>query len=314
VKTRKTDRLILAVDLGGTNLRMGLVARDGRVVARRRAKLGMVTAKDALCDNLAVKIKAFMDSMGGGRTPGGLAVGFAGPTDSKAGRVYFAPNVGGLDDLYLAAELEARLDIRTIVANDADCAALGEFRRGAGCGAGSLFLFTLGTGLGGGMIVDGNLWEGSQGIAGEVGHTIADLDGPMCACGKRGCLEAMVSGTAIVREYRRREGRRGDKDSVTAKDVFRLARRGDKAAVSAVDSAARALGVGISNVFLMLNPDLILIGGGVARAGAVLIGPAVDYARNLLFPQLRKYLAVKRASLGDDAGLIGAACLAYERM
>ena len=313
MKSKKAGRPILAVDLGGTNIRMGLVTGDGRVLTRRRVKLGTVTAKDALCDSLAGKIRAFKDGLGGGRKPDRLAIGFAGPTDSGAGRVYFAPNVGGLDDLYLAAELEARLGIKTIVANDADCAALGEYWRGAGRGADSLFLFTLGTGLGGAMIVDGGLWEGSQGIAGEIGHTIADLDGPVCACGKRGCLEALVSGTAIVREYNQRKGRRMGGVAVTARDVFRLARLGDRAAIGAVDAASRALGVGISNVFLLLNPEVILVGGGVARAGRALIRPAIDYARALVFPQLRRYLAVRRASLGDDAGLVGAAYLACER-
>jgi glucokinase len=314
VTNPKTDSPILAVDLGGTNLRMGLVTRQGRVVARSRAKLGVVTAKDALCDKLALKIGGFRDKMCGGRVPGAVAVGFAGPTDSASGRVYFAPNVGGLDDLHLAVALESRLGMRAIVANDADCAALGEYWQGAGRGAGSLFLFTLGTGLGGAMVIDGGLWEGSQGIAGEIGHTIVDLDGPLCACGKRGCLEALVSATALVREYRARKGVKGGKASVTARAVFQLARRGDPAALHAVDAVSRALGVGISNIFLLLNPDLILIGGGVARAGKMLIGPAIEYARGLIFPQLSRYLVVKRASLGDDAGLVGAAYLAYQRM
>jgi glucokinase len=313
VKTKRSDRPVLAVDLGGTNLRMGLVTRDGRVVARSRARLGAVADKDALCSRLAEKIGAFMEGIDKRQVPHTVAVGFAGPTDSVSGRVYFAPNVGGLDDLHLAGELESRLSVRAIVANDANCAALGEYWRGAARGAGSLFLFTLGTGLGGALVIDGRLWEGSQGIAGEIGHTVVDVNGPLCACGKRGCLEALVSATAIVRDYSGSRGKEPGKRSVTARAVFRLARQGDPKASRAVERAARALGVGISNAFLLLNPELILIGGGVARAGSMLIEPATAYARGLIFPQLRDFLVVKKAMLGDDGGLLGAAYLAYQR-
>jgi glucokinase len=221
--------------------------------------------------------------------------------------------VGGLDDLPLARELESRLGIRTIVVNDANCAALGEYWRGAGKGAPSLFLFTLGTGMGGAFVIDGDLWEGSAGIAGEIGHTVVDMNGPLCACGKRGCLEAMVSATAVIREYRRRKGLKRVAENLTAKSIFQRASRGDRAAQRTVDEAARALGVGISNIYLLLNPALILIGGGIARAGSVLIRPATEHAREMVFPQLRSRLRVKKAGLGDDAALVGAAYLAYHR-
>jgi glucokinase len=204
--------------------------------------------------------------------------------------------------------------MRVIVANDADCAGLGEYWRGAGRDASSLFLFTLGTGMGGAMVIEGGLWEGSAGIAGEIGHTVVDIDGPKCACGRRGCLEALVSATAIIREYRKRKRAKPDVARITAKSVFRMARQGDRAAKLVVAEAARALGIGIANVYLLLNPELILIGGGVARAGASLIRPAVTHARAEIFPELRDRLKVKRAGLGDDAALIGAAYLAYQRL
>jgi glucokinase len=273
----------------------------------------IVTDKSTLCDHLAERIRAFIDRIGSRCAPAAVAVGFAGPTDTASGRVHFAPNVGGLDDLPLARELESRLGIRTIVVNDANCAALGEYWRGAGKGAPSLFLFTLGTGMGGAFVIDGDLWEGSAGIAGEIGHTVVDMNGPLCACGKRGCLEAMVSATAVIREYRRRKGLKRVAENLTAKSIFQRASRGDRAAQRTVDEAARALGVGISNIYLLLNPALILIGGGIARAGSVLIRPATEHAREMVFPQLRSRLRVKKAGLGDDAALVGAAYLAYHR-
>jgi len=302
------------VDLGGTNLRLGLVTGQGRVKARSRAKMGDISGRGALCDRLAEKIAAFIDRSSKGGPPLGVAVGFAGPTDSSSGRVYFAPNVGGLGDLHLARGLETRLGLPALVANDADCAALGEYWRGAGKGAKSLFLFTLGTGMGGALVIEGRLWEGGAGIAGEIGHTVVDMDGPVCACGRRGCLEALVSATAVIREYKKRARRSRTGAEVTAKSVFQLARKGDRFAGRVVAEAARALGIGIANVYLLLNPDLILIGGGVARAGRMLIGPATEHARAELCPELRGRLKVKRASLGDDAGILGAAYLAYTRL
>jgi glucokinase len=312
---RKTDgQPVVAVDLGGTNIRLGLVTSRGRVIARSRVRMGSVTDKEALCGRLAELIGAFIGRAAKGRAPGAVALGFAGFTDSASGRVYFAPNVGGLSDLRPAREVERRLGIKTLVANDAKCAALGEYWQGAGKGARSLFHFTLGTGVGGAFIIDGKLWEGSAGIAGEIGHTVVDLDGPRCGCGKRGCLEALVSANAIVREYRKVKGRGGGSDAVTAKAVFQRARGGERAAVRVVEAASRALGVGISNIYLILNPEIILIGGGVARAGSMLIRPATEHAREMILPRLRAGLRVKKAALGDDAGLLGAAYLAYQRV
>ena len=313
MKSKKNKPPMVAVDLGGTNLRIGLVTAKGQVVARSRSKMRRVTEGDGLRDLLSDRISAFIERKGIGRRAGAVTIGFAGPTDSRSGRIYFAPNVGRLSDIRLAESLKTRLGMEVFVANDADCAALGEFWQGAGRGASSLFLFTLGTGMGGAMVIGGDLWEGSTGIAGEIGHTVVDIDGPECACGRRGCLEALVSATAIVREYRTRRSKKPETAVLTAKDVFRLARQGDRAARAVVADAARALGVGIANVYLLLNPEMILIGGGVARAGASLIDPAFDYARTQIFPGLGDGLKVRRAVLGDDGALIGAAYLAYQR-
>jgi glucokinase len=163
------------------------------------------------------------------------------------------------------------------------------------------------------MVIDGCLWEGSAGIAGEIGHTVVDIDGPRCSCGNRGCLEALVSATAIVRDYRRRK-RVKSGAALSARSVFELAGKGDRAAREVVDAAAVALGVGIANVYYLLNPEIILIGGGVSRAGSMLIAPATEHARSRIFAPLRAGLRVGRAKLGDDAALLGAAHLAFQRL
>jgi glucokinase len=224
--------------------------------------------------------------------------------------------VGQLEDLDVGANLKRLLRRPVLVVNDANAAAVGESWVGAGKNAKSLFLFTLGTGVGGSLVTETGVWEGADGIAGEIGHTVIDMNGPRCPCGKRGCLETLVSATAIVRDYTGLTKRRSVKDpgSLTAKVVFDRARRGDRDARRVVDGAARALGTGIANVFNLLNPELILLGGGVSRAGRTLIDPAVRHARDMVFPPLKDQLKVIRASLGDDAGLIGAARLAFKHL
>jgi glucokinase len=306
---------VVAVDVGGTNVRLGMIREDGEVIRRRRTKIPEATGASMLYQALSDRILAFMASNGNLPAPKGVALGFAGPTDSSAGYVYCAPNVGGLVDLSLGRSLQRLLGLPVLVANDANCAALGEFWCGAGMGARSLFMFTLGTGVGGSLVIGGDIWEGEWGIAGEIGHTVIDAGGPKCNCGKRGCLEALASGTAIVRDYIRRAGIRspGKRKAITAKAVFERAKQGDGIAKKVVADAARALGIGIANVFNLINPELILIGGGISRAGATLIKPAAAHARELVFPPLKHNLKVRKARLGDDAGLLGAAYLAFRR-
>ena len=252
---------VLAVDLGGTNVRLGMISEGGNVIRRRRTRIQEASSDAILYQALGERIRAFIASNGDLPAPKGIALGFAGPTNSSAGYVYCAPNVGALVDLPLGRSLEEMLGMPVLVANDANCAALGEYWRGAGLGARSLFLFTLGTGVGGSLVIGGEVWEGEWGIAGEIGHTIIDLDGPRCKCGKQGCLEALASGTAIVQEYIRRSGIRSPKkqEAITAKAVFERAKQGDRIGRKVVADAARALGIGIANVFNLINPELILI-------------------------------------------------------
>jgi glucokinase len=311
----RTNPEVLAVDLGGTNIRLGIVTPQGRLARRRRGRIPPPSTPEALYDSLVTRITGFIGSGGATARLGAVAVGFAGPTSSASGYVYCAPNLGQLEGLQMATHLERRLGVPVLVANDADCAAIGEYWRGAGRGAKSLFLFTLGTGVGGSLVIDGRLWEGERGIAGEIGHTVIALGGPRCSCGNQGCLEALVSATAIVRDYvAARKIKPPAESRITAKMVFDRARGGDKVAQRVIAGAAGALGVGIANVFNLLDPELILIGGGVSRAGSRLIGPAVKQAGQLLFAPLREYLRVRRTSLGDDAALLGAARLAFERI
>lgn len=324
--------VVVALDLGGTNLRLGAITADGRVLARARAKMDSHRHKRTLLEEICSRIRSFeREARACGRIEA-VSLGFAGYTDARRGLIYFAPNVGGLGNIDVGPYLKKRLQLPVFVDNDANCAALGEYSNGAGKSARSLFVFMLGTGVGGGFIVEGDIWHGAYGTAGEIGHTIVMAGGPRCTCGNRGCLEAFTSATAIVREYRRRKARRspsprtrtvgkasarkaGAPDAgggeVTARQVVALARRGDRAALGALQYAAKGLGIGIANIFNLINPELILIGGGVSKAGSILLKPAIREARSIIYPPLAPRLRVKRATLGDDAALIGAARLAF---
>jgi glucokinase len=306
-------RPVVSVDLGGTNIRLGLVDSTGKVLRRRRVRMFDAGSKQALLEALGDVIASFIGANGDVPSPSGACIGFAGPTRASEGYVYFAPNIGRLSDIEVGPYLESFLGMRVLVENDANCAALGEYWRGAGRGTSSMFLFTLGTGVGGSLVIDGKLWQGHDGIAGEVGHTVIDINGPECGCGNRGCLETFVSATAMIKAYSRRKRLKAGPgaQAVTAKAIADAARRGDRVAMDVVRSAAEALGVGIANVFHLYDPELILIGGGVSRAGSILLAPAVSRARRAIFPQLSGRLKVKRTRLGDGAALVGAAYLAH---
>lgn len=326
--------IAVTVDLGGTNLRLGAVNAAGEVLLRDRAKMGSYRLKRDLLGDLAARIAEFLPEARACGRLRAVSLGFAGYTDSSRGLIYFAPNVGGLRNIEAGPYLRKRLKMPVFIENDANCAALGEYSMGAGRDARSLFMFTLGTGVGGGFIVNGEIWRGASGTAGEIGHTIVMAGGPRCSCGNRGCLEAFASATAIVKEYRRRkragkkrrsgrgpragsaqtESDRTDAGRATARKVAELARRGDRAALGAIDCAAGGLGMGIANIFNLLNPELILVGGGVSRAGSILLKSAITEARSIVFPPLAPRLKVKRAVLGDDAALIGAAGLAFKAL
>jgi glucokinase len=309
------NNTVVAIDLGGTNVRIGLVDESGLVLRRRRYKMVVPGSKADLYDQLAARIRSFLGSSRDLPFPVAVSVGFAGMTSSAEGLIYFAPNIGGLTDIRIGERLGSILDMPVFVANDADCAALGEYWLGAGKGCRSLFMITVGTGVGGGLVIDGDLWEGAHGIAGEIGHTVVDRSGPRCRCGNRGCLEAMASATAMVADYIRTKEIGSDRTrrKITAKLIAERARRGESQAREVMERTAAALGVGIANVFNLLDPEVIVIGGGVSRAGRILLGPAVETARDLIPDVLRAGLDVRRAALRDDAGLLGAAYLGLAR-
>lgn len=315
--TQSDIRPIVAVDLGGTRFRVALFDTvDGppsRVVRHpSEADQGPEHVIDLI-------VSAIADIQ---RTSGQpifrIGVAAPGPLDPWKGLVFAPPNMPGWDDeTPLASILEQRTGIRTVLGNDANLAAVGEHRSGAGKGVKNLVYLTISTGIGGGVIADDKLLLGEHGLAGELGHVTIDPMGPPCNCGGRGHLEAFASGTAIAEVARARLAR-GDESSITTgdatttKDIADAARNGDPLAIQIFANAASHLGVGIANFVYCFDPALVILGGAVTNAGDLLFDPIRSWVDELVMPRFRG-VPIVRAALGDDAGLYGAAAIARDQ-
>lgn len=307
--------LAVAVDLGGTRCRVALVGRQGDLHHRREFPTESEEGPDDILQRIAAAIKTAIAAAPPGAQVVGVGLVVPGPVDPWRGIIYQAPNLPGWEDLPLADRLEALCGLPVRVGNDANLAALGEHRFGAGRGVSHLIYLTVSTGVGGGMIVEDRLLLGSRGVAGEPGHMTIDLPGERCNCGNYGCLETLASGTAIARHAAaalaagRRSvlGRPGDHP--TAADVARAAAANDPLAVELLENAARALGVGIVNLLHLFDPRLVVLGGGVSRAGERWWRVVRAEVERRAMPVYLKGLQIVPAALGDDAGLFGAAAM-----
>jgi glucokinase len=303
----------LGIDVGGTKLVAATVTADGAVVERRRLE---TPARDG--DRLVATLHDLIADLGGDGLP--VGIGVAGMVD-RDGRVRYGPNIA-VRDVPLAAALRAVAGGEVTVVNDANAAVLGEQRAGAARGRSDVLLFTLGTGVGGGIVLDGRLREGPHGFAGEVGHLIVAEGGRPCPCGNRGCIEAYASGTAIGLAARDRlvdqsveTLLRGD-EQLTGRSVTDAAVAGDALAQSILVEVGRWLGVAAAGLVNVLDPEVVLIGGGAGRATAPWVVPAAEAAiaeRMLGGAQVRPAPPIELTALGDDAGMIGAALLAVDR-
>jgi len=254
----------------------------------------------------------------------GIGIACAGGIDSASGVVVTpSPNLPGWSDLPLRDIIEERFGVDTCVLNDASSAALGEQRFGAGRGVKNLVLITLGTGIGGGLIIDGELYLGASGSAGEIGHMTVDEGGPVCGCGNTGCLEVMSSGRAVAREAVRRLAQ-GEKSSlteitggkvadITSEQVAAAAAAGDSLARDVFTRAAHYLGVGLVNTVNAFNPEMIILGGGMAELGSLYIEPAKELVMARAFSISTRTLSFVTAQLGNEAGVYGAAAYAIEQ-
>jgi glucokinase len=309
------DQCVAGIDIGGTKIALALADEEGRIV--EGARFPARTAErgpHAIIEEALAEIERML-----GRTGARLAavgIGCGGPLDRRRGLILSPPNLPGWDEFPVVELVEERLGVPALLDNDANAAALGEHRHGAGRGYRHLVYITISTGIGGGVIVRGELVHGVYDGAGEVGHMTVLPGGPGCGCGGRGCLEALCSGTSIARRARERLAAGGASSlaslgagRVTAQAVAEAARAGDALASQLWDETIEYLAVGVGNVFNVLAPEAVVIGGGVSGAGEQLFGPLRERVRaraRMLPPGL---INILQASLGGDSALHGAVIL-----
>jgi glucokinase len=296
-------------DVGGSTLRVALVTRDGAVLEKKTSSHSH-PAPDAVIDAMARNLK----EMAREKNVELLAVGAAvpGPLDPWRGVVHFSPNLQWREFPFMDA-LSAQLGVRVVMDDDANCAAWGEHAFGVGQNTRDFLYVIVGTGIGAGLILDGKLYRGARGLAGELGHTTIVPDGPLCACGNRGCVEALAAGPALARRMRALDA--NVSDTLSARDVIAMARDGNRNAFQVMEEAGKYLGIALANALNLLNPEMIALGGGVALdAEELLMEPARAEMQKRAFVYSAEYVKIAYGVLGDDAGLLGAARLAWETM
>lgn len=311
-------RLALGIDLGGTRIKMGLVSPQGQVVQRA---VGLTAAERGSAAVVA-DLVAMARALTAGHRLEGVGVGAPGLIDAGAGLVTTAPNLGW-QDVALGALLSERLGLACRVENDANAAVLGEHWCGAARGRSHVVMLTVGTGIGGGLVLDGRLYRGARGYAGELGHQQVDADGLKCSCGRRGCLETIASAAALERRAAQiaaggglavfTQLRRSRSDASGYRLLVAAGQQGDADALALFAAAGAAIGRVLAGVVSLLNPEMIVIGGGGAAAGEMLLAPLRRALLRQAWGPPAAGIEVTAAQLGSDAGVIGAAALVWRR-
>ena len=302
------------IDLGGTTAKIGLFTTSGALLEKWEVPTDTSNAGEHILENLAAAILGKMKEQS--ITPEqveGVGIGVPGPVQNASVVPIVCANLGGWGEQNVSARLSGLLDgLKVLVGNDANVAALGEIWMGAAKGCSSAVMVTLGTGVGGGVIVNNRVIDGTHGAGGEIGHiTVNRHETAVCGCGKKGCLEQYSSATGVVRCMKKLLDENPDTPCVlrgadfAAKDVFDAARNGDALAAREVDEMADTLGMALANIAATVDPEAFLVGGGVARAGEVLFTPLTKHFKEYAFRSCRE-THIKQASLGNDAGIYGA--------
>ena len=302
------------IDLGGTTAKIGLFTTSGALLEKWEVATDTSHAGEHILENLAAAVLGKMKEQSiQPEQVEGVGIGVPGPVLDSSTVPIVCANLGGWGERNVSAQLSGLLDgLKVLVGNDANVAALGEIWMGAAKGAKNAVMVTLGTGVGGGVVVNGKVIDGVHGAGGEIGHiTVNRHETAVCGCGKRGCLEQYSSATGVVRCMKKLLDENPDTPCVlrgtefAAKDVFDAARNGDALAAREVDEMSDTLGMALANIASTVDPEAFLVGGGVARAGDVLFAPLNKHFQEYAFKSCRE-TPIKQASLGNDAGIYGA--------
>lgn len=294
--------MILAVDIGGTQFRVAVIDDSGRIVRVVRRSTDQAGGAEWMIEKVlqaAIRLAKQFDLSA-------VGIGFGGPVDFARQRIINSTHVTGWDDVALPGMISREIGVPAVVDNDANVGALGETVFGAGRGLLDVVYYTISTGIGGGIVIGGEIYRGANGNAGELGHVPILRDRPRCACGNVGCLEALCSGPAIGQQGSRRLGRKG----MTAKDVFDEAREGNQKAIDVVNEAVVYLGMGIAATISAFAPAAVIIGGGVARAGRIFFDRLRPSVERRVMSVHRSNVRILQAKRGDNSVLVGAAALA----
>ncbi|APH04390.1 ROK family glucokinase [Bacillus weihaiensis] len=317
------EQWLVGVDLGGTTIKMAFINFYGEIVEKWEIPTDK-TGKNITTD-IAKAIDTKLEMLGYPKSKlSGIGMGAPGPVNLDEGLIYETVNLGW-KNYPLRDHLEMETGLPAVIDNDANLAALGEMWKGAGDGSKDIICVTLGTGVGGGLISNGEVIHGVNGAGGEIGHiTVVPDGGAPCNCGKTGCIETIASATGIVRIAKERlEGSEQktylhtileEKGEITSKDVFEAVHKGDEVAEGIIEFVTANLGLMLANVANGLNPERIVIGGGVSKAGDILISRVEKYFKQFAFPRVRDAATITTATLGNDAGVIGGAWLAKTKL
>ena len=302
------------IDLGGTTAKIGLFTTSGALLEKWEVPTDTSNAGEHILENLAAAVLGKMKEQSiDPEQVEGVGIGVPGPVQNASVVPIVCANLGGWGEQNVSARLSGLLDgLKVLVGNDANVAALGEIWMGAAKGCSSAVMVTLGTGVGGGVIVNNHVIDGTHGAGGEIGHlTVNRHETAVCGCGKKGCLEQYSSATGVVRCMKKLLDENPGTPCVlrgtdfVAKDVFDAARSGDALAAREVDEMADTLGMALANIAATVDPEAFLVGGGVSRAGEVLFAPLTKHFKEYAFRSCRE-TPIKQASLGNDAGIYGA--------
>ena len=308
-------KYVIGVDLGGTKISTAISTIEGNILANvvlpTKAEEGEVAVLGIIIQSIDEVIVGSSTSIDEVEA---IGIGSPGPLDAKKGIIITTPNLP-FKDYNLVQPLKEKYNIPVYLDNDANAAAIGEYMFGAGKGKESIIYFTVSTGVGGGAVLDGKVYRGHTSNALEIGHTTVDPNGPRCNCGNLGCLEAMSSGTAIAKKGKEAVSTNVETslkkyDTITSYEVFKEAEAGDEVAKDIIDNALTYLGIGVANAIATFDPEMIIIGGGVSKAGDIVFDTVKKVVNKRCFKSMAESCEIVPAGLGSDAGVVGAVALA----
>jgi glucokinase len=311
------DNWVVGVDLGGTKIALGLIDAENRIVAHRRIATDADKGLHSVVERIAGCVVELGKAIPAGERIAALGICSPGPVDHASGVLLEPPNLRGLHHAPLRDALGDRLGLPVALEHDAKASALGEYHYGAGRGERSMVFIVLGTGVGGAIILDGQLYRGSSNSAGEIGHITLDREGELCACGCRGCVETFCSGPALARRYARAARAaqiEAAPDPITGERVAKLARQGDELALRVMNEGGEALGVAVASLAMILDIELYVVGSSVARAGDLLLGSARRTVPDCSYRTVSSRVRITTTELWDDGPILGCGWLARQRL